>query len=277
MTCFTRFHADLCGKVTGGLLLAAVFSPATARAQTQGDTSWQGAWHWIHESNDGRLILLEDWFCGVFGRKDRTVPPPGELSESQAAELFRSTAGPMCGPVLVSSTVEDPIILETVSRIAARPRNHGSRAIRPTRVEGSKMYSDLLRADGSVSVTWNYNRLDAPGTSPLAGVWELDSDSWEGIMLITDTQYRYAIGMRERASFESSSGDLTDEQAAYLYSSYDAQGGTFSVSGDLMTRRPAVAKDPRLQGREIVGSFQLDGATLTTEFGETRLTWRRAG
>ena len=200
MTCFTRFHADLCGKVTVGLLLAAVFSPATARAQTQGDTSWQGAWHWIHESNDGRLILLEDWFCGVFGRKDRTVPPPGELSESQAAELFRSTAGPMCGPVLVSSTVEDPIILETVSRIAARPRNHGSRAIRPTRVEGSKMYSDLLRADGSVSVTWNYNRLDAPGTSPLAGVWELDSDSWEGIMLITDTQYRYGKRPGERGT-----------------------------------------------------------------------------
>ena len=65
-------------------------------------------------------------------------------------------------------------------------------------------------------------------------------------------------------------GDLTDEQAAYLYASYDAQGGAFSVSGDLMTRVPAVAKDPRLQGNEIVGSFQLDGATLTTEFAGTR-------
>ncbi len=137
------------------------------------------------------------------------------------------------------------------------------------------MYSDLLRSDGSVSVTWNYDRLDDPGTSSFAGVWELDSDSWEGIMVMTDTQYRYVIGMRERTSFESSNGDLTDEQAAYLYRSYDAQGGSFSVVGRQVTRTPAIAKDPRLQGREIVGSFQVAGAIVITEFSGSRETWRR--
>ena len=94
-------------------------------------------------------------------------------------------------------------------------------------------------------------------------------------MVMTDSQYRYVIGMRDRTSFEGSSRDMTDRQAAYLYASYDAQGGSFSVSGDQMTRVPAVAKDPRQEGRETVGLFQLDGATLTTQFGGTRLTWRR--
>lgn len=258
-----------------GITVAVLSAPVQGLAQDQGRMSWKGAWEWVHPSFDGRLLLLDHWFCAVFGAKDRPLPEPGDLTEREAAELFRSMPGPMCGSVTVFSTEEQPLTLETVPTIVARPRNRGARRARPTRIEGSRMHSDLLRSDGSVATTWIHDRLEEPGTSSLAGAWQLDSEPWTGLLLMTDSEYRYVIELRERTSFESSNENLTDEHAAYLYASYDAQGGRFSVSGNRMTRVPDIAKDPRLQGKEIVGSFQLNGTSLTTEFGGTRRTWRR--
>ena len=237
---------------------------------------WVGAWHWLHETQDGRLILTEDWFCGVFGAKERIAPPGEQLSEAEAAALFRSMSGPMCGPVRVLSATADEWVLETLREVSARPRSLGGRTERPTRVSGNRMSGDVIGADGTVTDTWSYQRLSDLGTSSLSGAWELVSDEWEGLMLMTDTEYRYVMTRQGREPIPTATSQLTDTQAATLYHSYDAQGGSYSVSESEMIRRPAVAKDPRAQGRPMTVQFRLEGENLTIILtGDQQWLWRR--
>ena len=236
---------------------------------------WVGAWHWLDETQDGRLLLTKNWFCGVFGAKDRPSPVGEQPTVAESAALFRSMSGPMCGPLNVSTGTEQESVLETTIEISAHPARGGARTQRPRRVEGDRMYGDVLASDGTVRDTWSYERLSDVGSSPLAGAWELVSDEWEGIMLMTDTEYRYVVARKDRAPIQTRSSQLTDADAAALYHSYDAQGGSYGVSGSIMTRRPAVARDPRGQGREIAVDFTVEGESLTIGRGSQQRLWRK--
>ena len=79
--------------------------------------------------------------------------------------------------------------------------------------------------------TDRYRRLSAPGSSPLAGGWRLESDERDGIMCMTDNQYRYLVIDRNRPETADPAGDLSDAEAARLFYSFDAQGGSYVVAG----------------------------------------------
>lgn len=236
---------------------------------------WEGAWHWLHETQDGRLIRTENWFCGVFGAKDRPPPRGEQPTQAEAAALFRSMPGPMCGPVNVLSATERESVHESLSELSAHPVNRGRRTRWHTRVEGDKMYSDVVRGDGTIRNTWSYQRLSDPGDSSLAGAWELVSDEWDGLMLMTDTEYRYVMTRKDRAPIQARPNELTDREAAILYHSFEAQGGAYSVRASMITRRPAISKDPREQGREMTTEFSIDGETLTIGTADQQLLWQR--
>ena len=244
------------------------------QVQDQAQPPWVGAWHWLHETQDGRLLLTENWFCGVFGAKDRLPPQGAQPTEAEAAVLFRSMPGPMCGPVNVRGT-EGEWVIETVVEVSARPRNRGRRTQRPTRVVGDLMSGDVMEDDGTVSNTCSYQRLSDPGGSLLAGTWELVSNEWDGMLLMTDTEYRYVIAQKDRASIEARTSQLPDREAALLYHSYDAQGESYSLSGSMITWRPAIARNPREQGREILSEVTVDGETLATGTGDQQWRWRK--
>ena len=63
-----------------------------------------------------------------------------------------------------------------------------------------------------------------------------------------------------------------------LYHAFDAQGGTFTVTGGTINRTPELARDPREQGRETTIAFSVDSGVLTTrtDAGDDWL-WRKLG
>ena len=94
-------------------------------------------------------------------------------------------------------------------------------------------------------------------------------------MLLTDTQYRYIVTRKDRPQITGPVSEISDVDAATLYHSFDAQGGSYAVSGSTMTRRPEVARDPRDQGLETSVEFSIDGENLTTQTAQEELVWRR--
>ena len=258
------------------LLLITVSRLGSQEPQTTGSPPWAGAWHWLHDEQDGRLVLLGNgWFCGVFGLKERALPLGEHPTEAEAARLYRQMAGPFCGAVAEVRDDDGNVVMETVNAVGVNPTAVGSVARRSFDIVGDRMTSDVRGPDGTLRSTWTYQRLSDPGRSALAGAWELVAERQEGLLVMTDTEYRYVIASTERAEFSGSVRDLSDAAAALLYHASEAQGGSYAVSESLMTRRPAVAKDPREQGQEITLPFSLDGQTLTTGASDQQLTWRK--
>lgn len=268
----TRYAAG----VVGVLMLLGSPQLMGQAPQAVASSPWAGAWQWLHDVQDGRLLLLESgWFCGVFGLKDRALPKGEQPTEAEAARLYRQMAGPACGTVTVVTDAAGNVVMETTNRITAKPGAVGSVARRSFDIVDDQMTSEVRSPDGVLRTTWTYRRLSQPGRSPLAGAWELVSDEREGFLLMTDTEYRYVIAQTNRPITSAPVGDLSDAEAAVLYRTYEAQGGSYAVSGTTMTRRPAVAKDPRNQGRDVVLPFSLDDRLLITGTSEQRLTWRK--
>ena len=235
---------------------------------------WTGAWQWLHDSFDGRLLLTEKYICAVFGQKDRQPPQAEQPTEAEAAGLFRSMSFPFAGP-MKTAEAEGEWIWDMTATVAVHPAMVGTHMRRAHKVEGDRMYGQIVQGDGTRTPPDAYRRLSEPGTSPLAGAWELVSDEWDGMMLMTDTQYRYIVARKDRPHIAARESDLNDADAALLYHSYDAQGGSYTVSGSTMTRRPEVARDPRQQGLKVPIDFRVTGETLTTRRAQEELIWRR--
>ena len=159
--------------------------------------------------------------------------------------------------------------------VAAHPAMVGAPQHRIQWVVGDLMYGHPIRGDGTRGPQHAFLRRSEPGTSALAGAWELVSDDWDGMMCTTDTQYRYVITRKDRPKITTWADELSDADAALLYHSFDAQGGSYTVSGSTMTRRPEVARDPREQGREIPVEFKIDNDTLTTRTEQGDFAWRK--
>ena len=220
---------------------------------------FEGAWQWLSAGNDGRLLLTERHSCAVFGSKDRPPPPDGELDEAEAARLFRTFSGPFATSF---STVEQEgeWSLDGTVLIAAQPANVGAPNRGVLTVDGDEMRGGPFR----------YRRLSAPGASPLAGVWQLESDAWDGIMLMTDSHYCYQMQRKDRPFV---AGITTAEE---LYHAFDARGGSYAVEGATLVRIPELAKDPREQGQEIALEFSLDSGLLITRTAAGKESlWRK--
>lgn len=257
-------------------LSSIIAAPALFSGLDAQETPWEGAWEWLHDRSAGRLMILNGSFCAVFGAKAREAPQ-GSLSEADRASLFRTMAGPMCGAISVVKPSDGTIVLESTVEFAARPRNVGAVSRRPTRVEGNRMEGDLLRRDGSISATWHYRRLSPPGAGPMAGSWRLDSEDWAGLLVMTDSEYRFVIHLEDRSDqADGRLSDLSDAEAAALYDAYDAEGGSYVANGASLFRTPAVARDPRLQGVRLKTPFERDGDALTLRIGDGDLHWVRA-
>ena len=94
-------------------------------------------------------------------------------------------------------------------------------------------------------------------------------------MIMTDTHYRYVMTHKDRPSVPGRRREMSDEDAATLYHLFDAQCGSYSVSGSILLRRPDVVKNPRDKGREIKVDFLLDGENLSTYLDEQKFVWQK--
>ena len=98
-------------------------------------------------------------------------------------------------------------------------------------------------------------------SSPLAGAWQLESDTHQGLVVMTDTHYS-AVGM-PKSRQRSDSSEPTPEEAMAAYRGVQALAGTYTVSGSTATFQRLANLQADLIGEELVWEFSIEGDKLT--------------
>ena len=107
--------------------------------------------------------------------------------------------------------------------------------------------------------------------SPLAGAWELVSDTQNGIAVFTDTHYNITWGAKDRAKFKVD--EPTDAEAAEAYRTLSTAAGTYEVSGTTLILHRTVNRNPNWTGKDAHWEVSIDGDQLTAD----NLVWKRVG
>lgn len=117
--------------------------------------------------------------------------------------------------------------------------------------------------------------------SDLQGAWVVES--WEtedgsgsqpGLFIFTSTHYSMMFVNSGEARARYAGESISEEEVVGAYASFTANTGRYSVSGNKITTRAYVAKDPNYMGdwpeNANTLEFSIDGETLTlTFFGGT--------
>ena len=98
-------------------------------------------------------------------------------------------------------------------------------------------------------------------TSPLEGVWELISDTEEGIAIFTDKHYTYIFQNKNRSTYPEDSSDDAAELEAYR--THQSQGGTYEVSGSSLTLGRDYCRHPGRSGHTLDAEVKFEGDTFT--------------
>ena len=234
---------------------------------------WTGAWQWLSDEYDGRLILTENYFCYAYAQKGRQRPQVEQPTEAEAAALFRAfraEAGTVTG-----TQEGDEWLIDLVSTVAHHPANVGRKLRRAVRVEGDRMLREIVGIDGTRTATHERRKLTDPGSTPLAGAWQVESDDFDGLLLKTDSEYGYISTETGRPQITAVGSELSDADAAVLYHALHTQAGSYTVTGSTTVRTPTVSTNPAAHGREASVGFKVVGDTLTLSTPQVSLDWRK--
>ena len=115
----------------------------------------------------------------------------------------------------------------------------------------------------------------AQGSNPLVGVWEATEETTPdggtmlsnvgGIAIYTaGGHYAWMRAYGTRPTYPSQA-EATDAQRLAAFNTFSANGGTYTVSGSMVTHHPSVAKNPFVSapGAGAPQTFQIQGKTLT--------------
>jgi hypothetical protein len=121
----------------------------------------------------------------------------------------------------------------------------------------------------------------AQESTPVEGAWVFTSwvgpdgtttdQPQPGLFVFSKTHYSmmFTLGAEPRAQYEGE--DMTDEEMVTAYGTFVANSGRYEVSGNELTTRAYVAKDPN-----YMGSWPENAETYTFEIdaeGMLHLTW----
>lgn len=237
---------------------------------------WLGAWEWFSDRYYGRTAYSEHHFCWVSAKKDRIIPQNDILSDAEAALLCK-TFGVAVAGTYSTEQFGDEWLVEHIHLIDLEHERVGVHEHNVNWFEGDRIFNQGFGSDGTRGPIppHQYQRLSRAGNLPWAGTWELISDEWGGLMIMTDTHYRYVMTLNERPHFEGSRREMSDADAAVLYHTFDAQAGSYSVSGSTFSRRPIVVKNPRDKEHEIKADFFLEGNKLSLNLNLQKQEWQR--
>ncbi len=135
-----------------------------------------------------------------------------------------------------------------------------------------------MPADGTAGQLIISEKVSESGTSPFAGAWELVSDTYEGLMIRTDSHYCALVTRRNRPLPEGS--ELSVAEAAALYrAAQTAVAGSYTIDGVKTTTRTLLDRNPAMVGREStrLWRFEDDRAIGVPEGGGESVVWRRIG
>ena len=234
---------------------------------------WTGAWQWLSDEYDGRLIFTENYFCYAYAPKDRQPPQREHPTEAEAAALFRAFRA-AAGRVTATKDGNE-WFLDLVSSVAHHPTNVGRIVRRAVRVEGDRMLSETVESDGTRTAKREHRKLSDLGSTPLAGAWQVESDDFDGILLKTDSEYRYISTEMGRPTITAVGSELSDADAATLYHALHTQAGSYTVTGSTTVRTPIVSPNPAAHGHEASVGFKVVGDTLTLSTPQVSLDWRK--
>jgi hypothetical protein len=127
----------------------------------------------------------------------------------------------------------------------------------------------------------------AQSTSSLEGAWRVDAligpgarvleDPQPGLLLFTGRYYSYTFVTSEGPRAPLPTGPATPEVLIEAWNPFTANAGTFETRGDVMTRRPLVAKSPAAMAPGAFNEYTFRMAADTmwvtptrTESGEVR-------
>ncbi len=241
---------------------------------------WEGAWEPAAEGQHGLALLTPGHYCIIQGAKDRKAAETQPATEAEAAALFRSLVA--AGGGLVASPSEGGWMYELTPTLSRNPWAEGGSLHMAVKVEGGKAMFRDLQPDGTRGEEGVYRKASDPGTSVLAGAWEYLSERRNGLLLQTDTHYTLIETNKDRPRPGTPSTQLSDAEVAQLYAGLSVQAGTYTISGSTMTRVPAVALNPDLQGRDFPVEFKLEADILRRflprpDGSTTEAVWRRIG
>jgi len=234
---------------------------------------WTGAWQWLSDEYDGRLILTEGHFCYAFAPKGRRAPKGEQPTDAEAAALFRSFHA---GAGRVTATRDgDEWLLDMVSSVAHHPADVGNTVRRAVRVEGDRMFGEHIGTDGTREATHVHQKLSDLGSGPLAGAWECMADHFDGMLLKTDTEFRYISVDAQRPQVTAVGDELSDADAVVLFRALHSQAGSYRIEGSTTIRMPTVSPNPAAYGRESPVDFEVNGDVLTLRAGDVQLDWQK--
>jgi hypothetical protein len=226
-----------------------------------------GEWEPILDAFEGRASLTGQHFCGVFAHKVRLSPEGSTSTDAEATALFRTMPAPF-GGVLEAVDTDDGAMFNMTITVAVVPTRVGMHMQRLHRATANDMRGTAYDEAGVEGTTGTYIRRSLLGSSPLAGAWELVSSTWDGIMLTTDSEYLYIVTRKDRPEITGRVRDISDADAAELYRAFDAQAGSYELSGSTLTRQPTIARDPRERQQPIVLDQRLADSVLTTRLAD---------
>ena len=113
-------------------------------------------------------------------------------------------------------------------------------------------------------------------SSPLAGAWELVSDTQEGFAVFTESHFNIYVVAKPGTGFPGREPVEADASRTMRGS-----GGTYAISDSSAVLHYLVTRVPNYVGRDLHMEFQIDGGTMTIEGTQPdgtrmeRSTWRR--
>ena len=234
---------------------------------------WTGAWSWVSGDYEGSLILTERYFCEVSACRDRCGPKEKQPTEIETANWFKSYEA-KAGTLNLIKDGEETLI-EMVSSIAHHPANVSGRELKAIEVDSDLMSVVEIDQYGTRSRSVSYNRLSDIGQTPLAGAWKCDPQEFDGMMIMTDTQFIYISTAIERPQIMDLGSDLSDIDAVTLAQALHSLAGTYTTNGSVMTRQTVLAMNPSRKGSKSNLEFDLKYDLLTLRAASIALNWRK--
>ncbi len=126
---------------------------------------------------------------------------------------------------------------------------------------------------GTVTIAWRSYTADT--SSMLQGAWvvtswdtegRMISDPQPGLLVFSGTHYSMMYVNQAAPRAQYAGDDLTDSEKLAAYDTFVANSGRYEVSGDQLTTRAYVAKDPNYMGdwpeNALTFTFRMEGETL---------------
>ena len=113
--------------------------------------------------------------------------------------------------------------------------------------------------------------------SSIVGVWELVSETHEGLMIDTGKYHMFLITEQGRSPY-ANAGEPTEAEELAAFRTASAGAGIFLLSGTAATYAAKLGLNPNGLGQTYTGEFIVDGDRLIENLpsGVTH-EWRRIG